>query len=140
MINQLFSRHLSNVFNSGELVRESVVAKNATTAADGKTYLVDFYNLDAVISVGYRVNSIRGTQFRICVSSYIQQLFEKRSFINFFYGHDKFWLKVEPKSDTVSADIITKDIRSPKANTTYPEYFLTWCCYEITTHLIVVFD
>lgn len=58
------SRHLRNVFKEGELDKSSVVAKSATTAADGKTYKVDYYNLDAVISVGYRVNSYRGTQFR----------------------------------------------------------------------------
>jgi len=59
------SRHLRNVFRSGELEREAVVAKKATTAADGKTYQVEFFNLDAILSVGYRVNSKRGTQFRI---------------------------------------------------------------------------
>lgn len=59
------SRHLRNIFETGELDRNSVVAFFATTAADGKTYQVDFFNLDAVISVGYRVNSKRGTQFRI---------------------------------------------------------------------------
>ena len=58
------SRHLRNVFNEGELDREAVVAKNATTAADGKTYQVEFYNLDVVISVGYRVKSKRGVEFR----------------------------------------------------------------------------
>jgi len=61
----VISRHLRNVFRSGELEREAVVAKNATTAADGKTYQVEFFNLDAILSVGYRVNSKRGTQFRI---------------------------------------------------------------------------
>jgi len=61
----VISRHLRNIFQTGELVKESVVAKNATTAADGKTYQVDWYNLDAIISVGYRVNSKRGTRFRI---------------------------------------------------------------------------
>ena len=61
----VISRHLRNVFRSGELDKDSVVAKNATTAADGKTYQVEFYNLDAIISVGYRVNSKEGTQFRI---------------------------------------------------------------------------
>lgn len=61
----VISRHLNKVFNDGELVRKSVVAKNATTAADGKTYQVEYFNLDAVISVGYRVNSKRGTEFRI---------------------------------------------------------------------------
>jgi len=59
------SRHLRNVFTSGELDRASAVAKNATTAADGKTYQVEYFNLDAILSVGYRVNSKRGTQFRI---------------------------------------------------------------------------
>jgi hypothetical protein len=61
----VISRHLRSVFSSGEVARESVVAKNATTATDGKTYLVEYFNLDAILSVGYRVNSKRGTQFRI---------------------------------------------------------------------------
>jgi death-on-curing family protein len=60
----VISRHLKNVFTSDELIRDSVVAKNATTAQDGKTYAVEYYNLDAILSVGYRVNSKRGTQFR----------------------------------------------------------------------------
>ncbi len=66
------SRHLRNVFKEGELGRESVVAKNATTATDGKTYQVEFFNLDAIISVGYRVNSKRGTQFRIWATSVLR--------------------------------------------------------------------
>jgi len=60
----VISRHLRNVFHEGELERSAVVAKNATTAADGKTYQVDHYNLDAILSVGYRVNSKQGTRFR----------------------------------------------------------------------------
>ena len=59
------SRHLSNIFKGKELSRRSVVAENATTAANGKTYQVEYYNLDAILSVGYRVNSKRGPQFRI---------------------------------------------------------------------------
>jgi hypothetical protein len=58
------SRHVKNVFDEGELERNPVVANFATTAADGKTYQVEFYNLDVIISVGYRVKSLRGTQFR----------------------------------------------------------------------------
>jgi hypothetical protein len=50
----VISRHLNNVFKSQELLRKAVVAKNATTASDGKTYMVDYYNLDAIISIGYR--------------------------------------------------------------------------------------
>jgi hypothetical protein len=61
----VISRHLRNIFKSGELDRQSVVANFATTAADGKTYQVEYFNLDAIISLGYRVNSLRGTQFRI---------------------------------------------------------------------------
>jgi hypothetical protein len=61
----VISRHLRNVFTSRELEREAVVAKSATTASDGKTYQVEYFNLDAILSVGYRVNSKRGTQFRI---------------------------------------------------------------------------
>jgi hypothetical protein len=58
------SEHLKNVFQSHELDEPSVVRKFRTTAADGKAYLTNFYNLDAIISVGYRVNSVRATQFR----------------------------------------------------------------------------
>ena len=58
------SRHIKNIFSEGELIRDSVVANYATTATDGKTYQVDYYNLDVIISVGYRVKSYRGTQFR----------------------------------------------------------------------------
>lgn len=58
------SRHIKNIFSEGELIRDSVVANYATTATDGKTYQVDYYNLDVIISVGYRVKSHRGTQFR----------------------------------------------------------------------------
>lgn len=58
------SRHIKNLFEEGELQRDAVVANFATTAADEKTYQVDYYNLDVIISVGYRVKSLRGTQFR----------------------------------------------------------------------------
>jgi hypothetical protein len=58
------SRHIKNIFDEKELERNSVVANFATTATDGKTYQVDYYNLDVIISVGYRVKSLRGTQFR----------------------------------------------------------------------------
>lgn len=71
------SRHLKNIFASGELARDSVVAKFATTAADDKIYQVEHFNLDAIISVGYRVNSIRGTQFRIWATERIKEYIVK---------------------------------------------------------------
>lgn len=58
------SRHIKNIFEEGELQRDSVVANFATTASDGKTYQVEHYNLDVIISVGYRVKSVQGTHFR----------------------------------------------------------------------------
>ncbi len=73
----VISRHIRNIFAEGELVRDSVVAKNATTAADGKSYQVEYYNLDVIISVGYRVRSQRGVQFRIWASRIIKEYMKK---------------------------------------------------------------
>ena len=78
----VISRHLNNVFKSQELLRKSVVAKNATTASDGKTYMVDYYNLDAIISIGYRVNSRRGTQFRIWATQVLKDHIVKGYTVN----------------------------------------------------------
>ena len=61
----VIGKHVRSIFSEGELNKKSVWAKFAYTASDGKTYQVDYYNLDVIISVGYRVKSIRGTQFRI---------------------------------------------------------------------------
>lgn len=69
----VISRHLKNIFSTQELVKNAVVVKNATTASDGKTYQVDYYNLDAIISVGYRVNSKQGTQFRIWATKRLKE-------------------------------------------------------------------
>ncbi|MBF0452281.1 MAG: virulence protein RhuM/Fic/DOC family protein [Candidatus Magnetomorum sp.] len=71
----VISRHLRNIFKEKELDKNSVVAKNATTASDGKTYQVEYYNLDAILSVGYRVNSKRGTQFRKWATQRLKEYF-----------------------------------------------------------------
>jgi hypothetical protein len=73
----VISRHLKNVFEEGELERASVVAESATTAADGKTYQVEYFNLDVIISVGYRVKSRRGTQFRIWATQRLREFIVK---------------------------------------------------------------
>src|SRR6266700_2421352 len=73
----VISKHIKNVFEEGELKAESVVANFATTAADGKTYQVDYYNLDVIISVGYRVKSHRGTQFRIWATQRLREYIVK---------------------------------------------------------------
>ena len=67
------SRHIKNIFAEGELHPLAVVANFATTASDGKTYQVDYYNLDVIISVGYRVKSLRGTQFRIWATQRLKE-------------------------------------------------------------------
>ena len=84
MDKSVVSRHLSTIFNSGDLVRDSVVAKNATTAADGKTYEVYYYNLDAILSVGYRVNSKKGTQFRQWANKRLKDFLIEGIAINFY--------------------------------------------------------
>lgn len=67
------SKHLKNIFEDGELNEKSVISKMETTAADGKKYLTQFYSLDAIISVGYRVNSTRATQFRQWATAVLRQ-------------------------------------------------------------------
>lgn len=67
------SRHLQNIFSDGELEKDSVTEKFSATAADGKHYLTQFYNLDAIISVGYRVNSRKATNFRIWATGVLKE-------------------------------------------------------------------
>ena len=71
------SLHLKNIFAEGELDRNSVTEKISATATDGKNYLTQFYNLDAIISVGYRVNSRKATQFRIWATSVLKEYMTK---------------------------------------------------------------
>jgi hypothetical protein len=91
------SLHLKNIFASGELEKDSVTEKISATASDGKKYMTQFYNLDAVISVGYRVNSIRATQFRQWATSVLREfairgyvLDKKRMENGSFIGEDYF--------------------------------------------------
>ena len=67
------SKHLKNIFEEGELLENSVVSILETTAADGKNYKTNFYNLDAIIAVGYRVNSKKATQFRIWANQILKE-------------------------------------------------------------------
>lgn len=76
------SRHLKNIFGEGELDRDSVVANIATTAADGKTYQTDFYSLDAILAVGYRVNSPQATRFRQWATATLKEYITKGFVLN----------------------------------------------------------
>ncbi len=71
------SKHLKNIFETGELKESSVISKMETTAADGKNYATAFYNLDAIIAVGYRVNSRQATQFRIWATKTLREFIIK---------------------------------------------------------------
>ena len=76
------SEHLKSIFKSKELNEVSVVRNFRTTASDGKTYNIKYYNLDAIISVGYRVNSLRGTQFRIWANNVLKDYLLKGYALN----------------------------------------------------------
>ena len=76
------SRHIKNVFEEGELNKNSVVAFFATTASDGKSYTVEYYNLDMIISVGYRVHSYRGVQFRMWATKVLKEYVVKGFALN----------------------------------------------------------
>ena len=93
----VITKHLGNIFASGELKEDAVCAKFAHTASDGKTYQTQFYSLDAIIAVGYRVNSIRATQFRQWATSVLREfairgyvLDRKRMENGTFIGEDYF--------------------------------------------------
>ena len=73
----VITKHLKNIFTDGELNKNSVCANFAHTAEDGKTYKTDFYNLDAIISVGYRVNSKKATEFRIWATKVLKEYITK---------------------------------------------------------------
>ena len=79
---QNISLHINNIFKEKELVKDSVVKNSLTTASDGKKYRTNFYNLDVIISVGYRVKSFRGTQFRIWANSVLKEYLLKGYSIN----------------------------------------------------------
>jgi hypothetical protein len=91
------NEHLKNILSSGELVQDSVIRKFRITAADGKQYNTNFYNLDVIISVGYRVNSVRATQFRQWATQVLREfaikgyvLDKKRMENGSFLGEDYF--------------------------------------------------
>lgn len=89
----VLGKHIKNIFDDGELRKESVWAKFAHTAEDGKVYQVDYYNLDVIISVGYKVKSLRGTQFRIWANSVLKEYLLK---------HITEWVKTVRKYEDIN--------------------------------------
>lgn len=107
--------HLKNIFASGELVKDSVTEKISATASDGKNYLTQFYNLDAIISVGYRVNSIRATQFRQWATSVLRQYAIRGYVINAPHG------KIV-KTDVSIAKNYLKEVELEDMGHKFPQY------------------
>jgi hypothetical protein len=104
------SEHLQNIFSSGELVIDSVIRKFRNTAADGKTYLTQFYNLEAVIAVGYRVNTDRGIAFRNWATDKL------KSYIFKGFAIDRERFKTGSKFDTRFFDELLEEIREIRAS------------------------
>ena len=105
-------KHINNIFEEGELQRDSVVANFATTAADGKSYSMEYYNLDAIISVGYRVKSPQGTKFRQWATKRIAEYIVK----GFTLDDDR--LKQEGARSRYFEELLQRirDIRSSERN------------------------
>ena len=106
------SRHLKNIFDDGELIENSVVSILETTAADGKNYKTNFYNLDAIIAVGYRVNSKKATMFRIWANKILKEYIIKGYVMNderlkqpeYYFGKDYFEEQLERIRDIRSSE------------------------------------
>lgn len=106
------SEHISNIFKEGELIKDSVVRNYRTTAKDGKSYITNFYNLDVIISVGYRVKSPQGTQFRIWATKRIHEYIVKG------FTMDDARLKQEGARSRYFEELLqrVRDIRSSERN------------------------
>ena len=91
------SEHISHIFSEGELDENSVVRDFRTTASDGKNYNIKHYNLDVIISVGYRVKSLRGTQFRIWATQVLKEYMKKGFALNDdLLKHEKYPRQIKP--------------------------------------------
>lgn len=104
------SRHLKNIFDAKELQREAVVAKNATTAADGKIYQVEFFNLDAIISVGYRVNSTQATRFRQWATRVLREHLTQGFSINKYRLAQQGLVELEQAVDLLSKTLTRQEL------------------------------
>mgnify|MGYP002587995611 CR=1 FL=1 len=99
----VIGKHVRNIFKEGELQKELVWAKFAYTAADGKVYDVDYYNLDVIISVGYRVKSKRGTQFRIWATGILKEYMRK----GFALDDERLKYITEACDEVISGKLVT---------------------------------
>lgn len=115
----VISRHIKNIFNEAELDRFSAVAKNATTASDGKIYSVEYFNLDVILSVGYRVNSKKATKFRIWATTTLREYLIKGFVVNnerISKLPDKILKDLEEKISFIQRTIRSKELDKSETN------------------------
>jgi len=110
-------KHINNVFKDGELFKDSVVAKFATTAKDGKIYQIEYYNLDVIISVGYRVKSQRGVSFRQWTTKVLKQYIYNGYTINSEKITNERFISLEKEVFTLKNEM--QDIKSKVKNDIY---------------------
>ena len=127
------SKHLSNIFKSGELDKNSVHSILEYTASDGKTYETSFYNLDAVLSVGYRVNSKNATQFRILASEVLKDYLIKGYALNHQRINAQSLSELTATMELVRKSIETKELSSNEAKGLFDiinNYAKTWALLQ----------
>lgn len=107
---QSISLHINNIFREGELLKGAVVKDSLTTASDGKKYKVNYYNLDVIISVGYRIKSIRGTQFRIWATSVLRDHLIKGYTVNKHRLAEKGLLEMEQAISLLSKTLQSREL------------------------------
>jgi prophage maintenance system killer protein len=130
------TKHLKNIFNSGELNANSVSSKMERTAADGKKYQTLFYSLDAIISVGYRVNSGQATQFRIWATQVL-----KEHLIQGYTTHEKRLAERGMKELQQSIELLQKTLaRNELVNDVGVETIQLIMSYTKTWHLLLAYD
>ena len=132
----VISRHIGNIFKNNELARDSVVAKYATTAADGKEYQVDFYNLDVIISVGYRINSKEGVRFRQWATDVL-----KNHIIKGYTLREKRIAENGPKELQQSIELLQRTlIQNDLVNEIGAETIQLIMSYAKTWHVLLAYD
>ncbi|WP_060825700.1 Fic family protein [Sulfurospirillum cavolei] len=129
----VISRHIKNIYKEGELEENSVVAKNATTASDGKTYVVEFYNLDMIVSLGYRVNSKRATEFRKWATNVLKQYLIKGYALNHHRINAQSLSELTATMELVRKSIETQELSSNEAKGLFDiinNYAKTWALLQ----------
>ena len=106
----VISKHLKNIFDSSELQQDSVCAKFAHTAEDGKTYNTQFYNLDAIISVGYRVNSLQATRFRQWATKILNEYIKKGFVLDDDRSKEKLFLVLIISTSCLSEYVLSVQV------------------------------